>query len=92
MGGILLIFGPAQSLFSWIPIVGDVTGFLFFVVAALIGLIISLTTISVSWIAVRPLLGVALLVIAAVSLFFLFKLRKSVKDEPPVIDSGMFVQ
>lgn len=89
--GVSLIFGPARALFSWIPLVGDITGGLIFVVAALIGLSISLATIAISWIAVRPILGIALLAITAVAIYMLFKVRKSVQTEPAVIDSSMFV-
>ncbi|XP_037775073.1 transmembrane protein 43 homolog [Penaeus monodon] len=82
---------PSRALFSWIPLVGDITGGLIFVVAALIGLSISLATIAISWIAVRPILGIALLAITAVAIYMLFKVRKSVQTEPAVIDSSMFV-
>lgn len=96
--GVSMLFGPAKSLFSWIPLVGEVTGFLFFVVALLIGMTISLLTISISWIAVRPLLGITLLAIAGVGIYFLVRVRKSVQnesptlqDDPPMVSSDMFV-
>lgn len=79
--GVLLIFGPVQKMFSWIPYVGDFTGGLFFLAALLIGGAISLTTISISWIAVRPLMGIGLLVAAGLSFFLLSKLGKNSKAE-----------
>ncbi len=89
--GIMLILGPARALFQWIPFVGEVTGFLFFVVAVLVGFLISVTTISISWLAVRPLLGLVLISISGVTLYALIRVRRSLQQEPPVLDSNSFV-
>lgn len=89
--GISLIFGPAQALVSWIPMVGDITGFMIGIVAFLLASIISLTTISIAWIAVRPLLGITLLVLTAALIAALLFLRRSTKTEPPIADASMFV-
>ena len=80
--GVFLLFGPIQKLFSWIPVVGNVTNNLFFLAALLIGFSISMVTISVSWIAVRPVLGIGLLAAAAVAFFFLSKLGGKPAERP----------
>ena len=74
--GVLLLFGPIQRLFSWIPFLGNVAGNLFFMAALLIGCSISFLTISISWIAVRPLLGFVLLVASVGSIYLFARLGK----------------
>lgn len=73
--GFLLVFGPAQKLFSWIPLVGDIAGGLIFVAALFLAGATSVATISVAWIAVRPLLGGSLLAVAALLAFLAWKTR-----------------
>lgn len=91
--GVLLLFSPIQKLFSWIPFVGDITGGLFFVAALLIGGAISLTTISVAWIAVRPLMAIGLLAAVAISFFLLSKLGKKPEAESvTVVTDDMLVK
>lgn len=89
--GITMVFGPAHMLVSWIPVVRDITGMMIGLVAVLVAGIISLITISVSWIAVRPLLGITLLVLTGLLIFALVSLRKSMKQEAPIVDNNMFV-
>ncbi len=91
-GGFSLALGPIRALFSWIPLVGDLTGGLLFLAGALMAAIVSLTTISIAWIAVRPLLGIALLVISAVLGYVIVRLKRSAADEAPIIDASMLVE
>ena len=86
IAGFSLILGPIKALVSWIPLVGEFTGFALFFVGALIALVVSLTTIAIAWIFVRPLLGVSLLAISLLVVFAILKMRKSVQGEPPVIN------
>lgn len=67
--GLNLIFRPVAVLLDWIPFVGDLAkaGIFFFALA--IGLALGFVTIAIAWIAVRPLIGIALLV-AAVAVIF----------------------
>lgn len=89
--GFSMILGPISAIVSWIPILRELTGALILVVSGGLAIIVSLTTISVSWIAVRPFLGVVLLTLAAGLTYVLFRLRKSQTSEPQVIDASMIV-
>lgn len=89
--GFALMFGPFQAMVGWIPLIGGFTRGILFLIGVVLALIISLTTISISWIAVRPLLGVALLLISALLGYVLIRLRRSTTEEPQVIDASMLV-
>lgn len=77
MVGMLMIFAPAQALFSWIPFVGDIAGIFMLVVSLAVAAILSLLTISISWIAVRPLFSLGLLAIACGIIYLLYQKKKS---------------
>jgi Transmembrane protein 43 len=62
--GLLMVFKPISVFADVIPLVGTVLGAGLGVFAFLTAAILSLTTIAVSWIVVRPVLGVGLLVVA----------------------------
>lgn len=68
--GFACVLGPLSVLASVIPFLGSLvglgTGFLSF----LLGLVGSLLTIAVAWVAVRPLFGVTLIVLAVLAVFF----------------------
>ena len=98
--GTLMIFSPAQSLFRWIPLVGDIAGGLIFLVSVLFAIVVSLTTISISWIAVRPLLAVSLLIVAGGAAYWMNRTRRNVQtsskrsggdDEPIMLTDEMMV-
>lgn len=97
-GGFQLLLGPLQAMVGWIPILGDLTRGAIFIVALLLAVMVSSVTIAVAWIAVRPLLGIALLAIAVACIVALFKFRGK-KEEgilqeqtpPPVVNDSMFV-
>ena len=98
--GTLMIFSPAQSLFRWIPLVGDIAGGLIFLVSVLFAIVVSLTTISISWIAVRPVLAVSLLIIAGGAAYWMNRTRRKVQplnqasdvnDEPIMLTEDMMV-
>lgn len=82
--GFTAILKPIAALVSWIPILGDVTGFALFVVGAALATIVSLVTISISWIAVRPMLAVVLLVLVSMLAYLIYRLTRS-SSEPPVL-------
>jgi hypothetical protein len=72
--GLFLIFNPLAVVADVVPIFGSllragVAGFVGLVASAL-----SLVTISVAWLTYRPLLGIALLVLAAASMWGLVRL------------------
>src|SRR5580658_557504 len=72
--GLFLIFNPMAVVADVVPIFGSL---LRVGVAAFVGLVasaLSLATISVAWMTYRPLLGLALLVLAAASMWGLLRL------------------
>ena len=72
--GLFLIFNPMAVVADVVPIFGSL---LRVGVAAFVGLVasaLSLVTISVAWLTYRPLLGLALLVLAAASMWGLLRL------------------
>ena len=75
--GIGMIAGPIVVFADVIPFVGNFLGAGVFMVAVGLGFVGSLVTIAVAWIAVRPLLGVALLVVAGGALFMAYRRGQS---------------
>ncbi len=63
--GLLMIFKPIAVFADVIPLVGTILGAGLGIFAFLTAAVLSLATIAVSWIVVRPVLGVSLLVLAA---------------------------
>lgn len=66
--GIFLVLNPLKVFSDVLPFLGGLVGFVLGVFAALVAAVLSLITIAISWIAVRPLLGMALLGAAGVML------------------------
>lgn len=73
--GFLLILGPVSAITSFIPIVGRLTGGLVMIASVLLAGILCSTTIAIAWIAVRPVLGISLLVVAGLGVVLLIRLR-----------------
>jgi len=73
MGGVITILKPLEIIGDVIPFIGGVIGFGISIVAFLIALPLSLTTIAIAWIYYRPLLGIGLLIISAGIAFFTYK-------------------
>ena len=65
--GYALLFGPAQYLASWVPLLGGLAGCALSMVALGLALAHALSVIAVAWLAHRPLVAAALLVVAATS-------------------------
>lgn len=59
---IMLILGPATTVLSFIPFLGRIANAGIFLGAVLLGLILSLLAVAITWVIVRPIVGVALLV------------------------------
>ena len=74
--GFSLITSPLQTLASIIPFMGRLVGTMTFFVAFLLGTSLTLTTIAVAWIAVRPLFGIALLALAGGGIYLLTRRTK----------------
>lgn len=79
--GIGLLFQPLTSMFSWIPILGNLVGMGTAVVALLLGGGLALTTIGVAWLFYRPLLASVLIGIGVAMLWMLMRQSKS-NDSP----------
>jgi cytochrome c oxidase subunit IV len=79
--GFALCLRPLSAVVSFVPLLGSLTSGLLFVVAMLLGGIVSLTTIGMAWIAVRPLLGISALALAAAGVFAIAKLRRSAQAQ-----------
>lgn len=62
--GLGLVFKPLSVLADIVPIFGSIVGFGTGLLAFLLASILSLLTIAIAWVVYRPLLGVALLVVA----------------------------
>ncbi|MBR2713422.1 MAG: TMEM43 family protein [Kiritimatiellae bacterium] len=80
LGGFLLMFlglstilKPLSVLADVLPILGDIVEIGAGIVAALVALVCSLVTIAIAWLFYRPVIGIALLVVAG---FFVWKLRQ----------------
>jgi hypothetical protein len=77
--GIAALFGPINTLTSYVPILGNLVSGATGIIAFLLGLALSLIVIAISWIVFRPLLGICLLV-AAIALIVIVKKCFSKKE------------
>ena len=71
--GLSMIFKPLSVLGDVVPFIGSLIGGASSIVAAVLALILSLATIAIAWIWYRPMLGIALLVLAALLVAWLIK-------------------
>ncbi len=80
--GLQLLVNPLRTLLAILPflanIFGAITGFVLF----LLSLVLTLVTIAIAWLVVRPVLGVALILTAVVVVLALGKLKKPVAAVP----------
>jgi hypothetical protein len=65
--GLLAISSPLPVIASILPLAGDLIGAGVALVMFLLALALSIGTIAITWIAVRPLLGIVLLILAGVT-------------------------
>lgn len=80
--GFSLLTSPLKALANIIPFIGRIVDVATSLIGFLLGSVLALVTIAVAWIAVRPVMAIAILAVAAVGLFLLFRSRKS--PEPPM--------
>lgn len=74
--GLSLVMGPISVIGSVIPFIGSVLGAGTGLVAFVLALVLTAVTAAIAWIAVRPIIGITLLVIAALFFFGGFKWLK----------------
>ena len=79
--GISMIFKPISTFGAVIPIVGSILSFGLGIFAFVIALACALVIIAIAWIAARPILGIALLVVG-VGAFVAFKVLGKNKTAP----------
>ena len=60
--GVYFFFAPLLALVNWIPILGTLISFLFFIFSLSIGISLSLITISIAWLFYRPIVGVFMII------------------------------
>lgn len=83
--GLLLIMRPVTALADFVPILGGIVGGIAFLFAGLVAVALSFITIAISWLFVRPLIGVPLLLVAVALLagaIYLIVKSKSKTPEP----------
>lgn len=74
--GVKMVLGPISTLVDAIPILNGIVAMGVSLVAFLVAAVFALVTIAVSWIVVRPVLGIALLVAAGALAAYLFMKKK----------------
>ena len=76
-----MIFGFIETLLKVVPFVSNIVGWGVGIVCSIVGGVWSLIVIAVAWIFYRPLLGIALLVIAGLLIWlFAFKGKDKIKE------------
>lgn len=68
--GIMLLVSPITAILSFIPLFGDISKHAVGLLAAVISVCLSIITIAVSWIAVRPEIAIPVVIAAAGGIFF----------------------
>ena len=87
MGG-MFVLSPLQSMLGYIPLLGRMANSVIGVAVFLVTAALALTVIAVAWIFYRPLLGIALLAIAAVLIggaVWISRRRQDVSDEVTMV-------
>jgi hypothetical protein len=76
--GFLAVFAPLTVIADIVPLAGRIVGAGTGLIAFLLSIAVSATTVALAWLWFRPVLGVGLLVLAGVGTYFLIKaLRRS---------------
>lgn len=80
--GLLMVLKPLSVLADVLPILGNVVGAGTFLIAILVALVGSLTTIAIAWLFYRPLLGITLIVVVGGLIWLIrAKLKKGSSEE-----------
>lgn len=76
-----MVFGFIETLLKVVPFISNIVGWGVGIVCTIVGVVWSLIVIAVAWIFYRPLLGIALLVIAGLLIWlFAFKGKDKIKE------------
>lgn len=74
--GFSLMASPLRALANVVPLLGKMVGIATMLIGFILGSTVSLITISVAWIAVRPVFSLSLLAIAGVGIYFMARRKK----------------
>ncbi len=80
--GFSLMAGPLKALANFVPLLGKMVGVATMLIGFILGSTVALITISIAWMAVRPVFSLSLLAVAAVGIYFLMRRKKAA--EPPM--------
>lgn len=85
--GFGLIAGPITALASIVPFFGNLTGNITTFISFVLGAMVAVVTIGIAWIAVRPVFGIGMLVIAGLGVYLLMRRKKTTQQSsvPPVL-------
>jgi hypothetical protein len=86
--GLMLVFRPLATAGDVIPIFGSLLGLGVGVVSGMVALCLSLLVIALAWIAYRPLVGTALLVLACLAIYALVRVRHSKTLKTPAASAS----
>ncbi len=75
--GFSLLVSPLKTLADIVPLFGNLVGMATFAISFLLGSCLTLISISIAWIAVRPIYSIGLLALAAVGLYFVLRRKKT---------------
>ena len=84
VGGLKGMFGLLPMLFKVLPFLGSVVDAGVGLVSWILGLAWSLIIIAIAWLVYRPIIGIALLVVAIAGIVFLKKRGKKNEEEHPI--------
>ena len=74
--GLFFLFMPVIKLLQWIPLVGwllgGVVGIAAFVFALIVGSTVACLVIAIAWVFYRPLIGVLMLTLVGIGVYFIF--------------------
>lgn len=81
IGGLKGIFGFLETLLKVLPFIANILGWGVGVICTVVGVVWSLIVIAIAWLFYRPLLGITLLVVAGLLIwFFAFKGKDKLKE------------
>ncbi|HIP49207.1 MAG TPA: hypothetical protein EYG92_09625 [Lutibacter sp.] len=80
MFSVRIILKPMEVVADVVPFIGGIVGFGIGIIAFLVAIPISLSTIAVAWLFYRPLLAVSLFaIVVAMIWFIIYKIRQNKK-------------
>ncbi|MDO4993732.1 MAG: TMEM43 family protein [Bacteroidales bacterium] len=92
IGGLKGIFGILETLAKVVPFIANIVGFGVGLICTIVGLVWSLIVIALAWIFYRPLLGIAILVIAGGIIWYFSTKGKKKKAEAAAAEAAAAAQ